>query len=229
MAISPSIRYRISAPAGKPGLRGGGNARVCMENLRLLEGYHADTWEPLRIRDAHDIPSTTSCAARRRAGRIEPAMRGRFRALVLVAAISLAGCGGANVTQSPTPPAGTVAPDSSPTTDAPASAITITRSGGIAGVNDVVEIAADGSTQVTRKTGIVSACTPTAEAISRLRAIDIAAIGTAMPKNPIVDGFTYEIVTAAGGASVGDGDGGPRGELLSAAAEVVVVPHDPVG
>lgn len=126
------------------------------------------------------------------------------------------------MTQSPTPPAGTVAPDSSPTTtDAPASAITITRSGGIAGVNDVVEIAADGSTQVSRKTGIVSACTPTAEAISRLRTIDLAAIGTAVPKNPIADGFTYEIVTAAGSASVGDGDGGPRGELLSAAAEVV--------
>ena len=173
----------------------------------------------------HHVDNRT---ARRRAGRIEPAMRADF----VRWSSSLPSRSQAvevPTTQSPTPPAGTVAPDSSPTTtDAPASAITITRSGGIAGVNDVVEIAADGSTQVTRKTGIVSACTPTAEAIARLRAIDIAAIGTAMPKNPIVDGFTYEIVTAAGSASVGD-DGGPRGELLSAAAEVVVVPHDPVG
>ena len=52
---------------------GAAGTRVCMENLRLLEALsRADTWEPLRIRDAHDIPRhVDDRTARGRAGRIE--------------------------------------------------------------------------------------------------------------------------------------------------------------
>ncbi len=126
------------------------------------------------------------------------------------------------MTEAPTPPGTTGPPDGSSTpSDAPASAITITRSGGIAGVHDVVEIAADGTAQVTQKTGVTGACTPTPEAVDRLRAIDFASIGTAPPKTPIADGFGYEIVAGSATASVGDGDTGAHGELLAAAAEVV--------
>lgn len=134
------------------------------------------------------------------------------RALVLVAAISLASCGGAAVSESP------AQPDAS---DAAASELTITRTGGIAGVHDVVQIEPDGSASVSQRTGVISACTPSQAAIDRVRAIDLATLGPAPSKTPIMDGFGYEIVGASGTAAVGDGDTGQHGELLAAAAEVV--------
>ena len=135
------------------------------------------------------------------------------RALVLIAAISLASCGGAAVTEGPTFPTSSDEPA--------ASELTITRTGGFAGVHDVVQIEPDGSASVSQKTGVISACTPTPEAVDRVRAIDLSALGTAPPKTPIMDGFGYEIVGASGTASVGDGDTGSHGDLLAAAAEVV--------
>ena len=150
-------------------------------------------------------------------------MPGRSRAIALVATVLLASCGGSAVTGGSIPPSGTTAPgDSAGPSDGPASAITITRSGGIAGVHDVVEIAPDGSAAVTRKTGQGAAtCTPTPEAIDRLREFDLATLGSPPSKVPIADGFNYEVVTGAGRASVGDGDEGVHGELLRVANEVV--------
>jgi hypothetical protein len=147
-------------------------------------------------------------------------MNGTLRAVVLFAAITLAGCGGSAVSESPTTPTRTDAPSGAATSDAP-SAITITRTGGIAGVRDVVQLAADGSVSVTQKGGASGSCTPAAEAVDRLRAIDLSALGSAPPKTPIADGFGYEIVAATGTASVGDGDTGAHGELLAAASAVV--------
>ena len=144
-------------------------------------------------------------------------MRGKTRALVLVAAMALASCGGAAVTESPSSPATTV-PDGS---GRPTSSITITRTGGIAGMHDEVVIAPDNAAHVTQKSGVTSACTPSVAAIDRVRAFDLSALGPPPSKTPIMDGFGYDIVTESGHVSVGDGDTGAHGELLSAAAEVV--------
>jgi hypothetical protein len=146
-------------------------------------------------------------------------MQVRRIAMVLVAAVAIAGCGGATVTESPSSP--TTAPSTAPSGEAPASTITVTRTGGIAGMHDEVVIAPDNSAQVTQKTGVMSACTPSVAAVERLRATDLSALGPPPSKTPIMDGFGYEIVTDSGRASVGDGDTGPHGELLAAAAEVV--------
>ena len=145
-------------------------------------------------------------------------MQGRTRAFVLVAAVALAGCGGAAVTESPSAPATASAPAAS---DASPSAITITRTGGIAGMHDEVVIAPDNSAHVTQKSGVMSACAPSVAAIQRIRATDLSALGPPPSKTPIMDGFGYEVVTDSGRASVGDGDTGPHGELLAAASEVV--------
>lgn len=105
---------------------------------------------------------------------------------------------------------------------APASEIVIVRTGGFAGVMDTVEVAADGTAQVTSRTGETSACTPDASALDRLRAIDLAAIGSTPPKNPMADGFNYSVSSAGVSASVGEGDNdGIRAEFLAAAAGVV--------
>jgi hypothetical protein len=96
----------------------------------------------------------------------------------------------------------------------------VTRSGGIAGFHDVVEIAADGTAQVTTRNGEMRVCAPSAAALDQLRAIDLAAVGTGPSK--IADGFTYEVRAAGVVASAGDGDNaGIRAAFVRAAAAVV--------
>ena len=98
----------------------------------------------------------------------------------------------------------------------------VTRTGGFAGVNDVVEIAADGTAQVTSKTGDTRTCTPSAAAVDRLRAIDLAAVGSATTKPPIADGFVYTVQSGSAAATAGEGDNeGIRAEFVLAAAAVV--------
>jgi len=105
---------------------------------------------------------------------------------------------------------------------APASQMVVVRTGGFAGVNDTVVIAADDSAQVTSKTGETSGCTPDPASLDRLRAIDLAAVGSGMTKTPIADGFAYSVTWAGGSASAAEGDNdGIRAEFLAAAAEVV--------
>lgn len=133
---------------------------------------------------------------------------------LLGAALALAGCGGAAMTDGPSPAASTG-------TGPPASGMTLTRTGGIAGFNDVLEIAADGTAQLTRRSGETSSCTPSPTALDALRAIDLVAVGSAPPKAPIADGFTYTVVSDAGTASAGDGEEGIRGAFVSAAAAVL--------
>lgn len=142
---------------------------------------------------------------------------------ILVAAITLAGCGG-SVGEGSARPSTAASPSGSdsPSDHAPASAMVITRTGGIAGFRDVVQIAADGTAQVTSKTGETRNCTPSPTALDRLRAIDLAAVGSAPSKSQIADGFTYSVSSATGSASAGDGDNeGPRAEFVAAAAAVV--------
>ena len=131
---------------------------------------------------------------------------------ILVAVISFASCGGSGVTESPAP---------SSTTSSPTGPLVITRTGGIAGVNDVVQIAADGTAQVTTKAGETHSCTPSPTALEQLRAIDLAAVGSGPPKPGVADGFTYSLRSAGGDASAGDGDEGLRAEFVAAAAAVI--------
>ena len=142
----------------------------------------------------------------------------------IVAAVSFAGCGGSTMSEGPglpsTPasPAGSAAPGD----DAPASELVVTRTGGFAGVSDTLEIAADGAAQLTGKTGQTSSCAPDPAALDRLRAIDLAAVGSGVSKSPIADGFTYSVTSASGSASAGDGDNeGIRAEFVAAASAVV--------
>lgn len=135
--------------------------------------------------------------------------------LIVAAALALAGCTGATMTGNPSPAI------TSPGSGAPDSALTLTRSGGIAGFHDVLEIATDGTAQLTRRSGETSTCTPSPTALDQLRAIDLAAVGSAPPKAPIADGFTYTVVSAAGTATAGDGEDGIRGAFVSAAAAVL--------
>jgi hypothetical protein len=138
--------------------------------------------------------------------------------LVLVTAIALASCGGSTMPNTPSPGTPSAVPGPS---NATATAITITRTGGIAGVNDVLEIAADGTGRMTRGGGQVISCSPMPAVLARLRAIDLGAVGTGMPKTPIADGFNYTVTSPLGTASAGDGDDGIRAELVSAAASVL--------
>jgi hypothetical protein len=136
---------------------------------------------------------------------------------LLVAVVSLASCGGFNVSEGPALPS---TPGGSKA--APASELVVVRTGGFAGVHDTVQIAADGTAQVTGETGETSGCTPDPSALARLRAIDLTAVGSAPPKHPIADGFTYSVMSADGSASAGDGDNeGIRAEFVAAAAGVV--------
>lgn len=159
--------------------------------------------------------------------RIRVAVKGMNRRSILmtgfivVAASTLAACAGSSATEGPSTfgsPAGGVVPSDG----APASAMVVTRTGGFAGVNDVVEIAADGTAQVTSKSGETRNCTPSPTAVERLRAIDLAAVGSAPPKVPIADGFNYTVSSAGGSASAGEGDNvGVRAEFVAAAGAVV--------
>ena len=98
----------------------------------------------------------------------------------------------------------------------------IVRTGGLAGVDDTVQIAPDGTAQVTSNAGETFDCTPDPTALARLRAIDLVAVGAAPPKNPIADGFNYAVTSARGSASAGDGDNaGIRAEFVAAAGGVV--------
>jgi hypothetical protein len=141
---------------------------------------------------------------------------------VFVAVAAIAGCGGGLGTQPPDSPGASGSSEGSLGTGDPPAPITVTRSGGIAGVNDVVEIAPDGSARVARRNGEVVACTPSADAIARLRAIDLRAMGSRPPKHTIADAFSYTVTTGGSSVSVEEGDlGAGPVDLLAAASEIV--------
>jgi hypothetical protein len=144
-----------------------------------------------------------------------PGMERTRVGLVVVAALALAGCGGADMTDGPSPT------NTASGSGAPVSPLTITRTGGIAGVNDVLEVAADGTAQLTRRSGQTSACTPSPTALDQLRAIDLALVGSGPPKAPIADGFSYTVVVGTVTASAGDGEEGIRGAFVTAASAVL--------
>ena len=138
--------------------------------------------------------------------------------VVLLVVVTLAGCGGSTVTEGPLAPS----PAATPTGSDTASEMVVARSGGIAGFNDTLNIAADGTAQVMSKTGETRACVPDPAALDRLRAIDLDAVGSSPPKQPIPDGFTYTVTSGGVTASAGDGDTeGIRADFVAAVAAVV--------
>jgi hypothetical protein len=136
---------------------------------------------------------------------------------LLAAAIACAGCGGSTVTEGP------ALPSSSPAaSDVAVSDLVITRTGGFAGVHETLHIAPDGTVQFTDGAGRTFGCTPDQAAVDRVRAIDLAAVGSGPSKNPIADGFNYVVTWAGRTASASDGENvGLRAELLAAAAAVL--------
>jgi hypothetical protein len=147
--------------------------------------------------------------------------------LVVVAAVSLAGCDGSTGSATTEGPAGSstsASPEGSDSpADAPASAMVVVRTGGIAGFRDLVQVAADGTARVTTKTGTTRDCTPSASVLDRLRAIDLAAVAaTKSTPPPMADGFNYSVRSAGGSAAAGEGDDDSRrAEFVDAAAAVV--------
>jgi hypothetical protein len=152
--------------------------------------------------------------------------QGAVAAFVMVAAMGLSACGGSTVVEAPAksstaPPSPTSS--ATPDEDAPRSATLVVRSGGIAGVRDMVRIAADGTARLTTKTGTTRACSPSAASLDRLAAIDLAALKT-IPSKPsqMADGFNYSVNAEGGSASASEGDDDSRrAEFVDAAAAVV--------
>lgn len=117
------------------------------------------------------------------------AMR-RLAAVVLLAALPLAGCGGS-------PGSPSTAPTSAPGSGA-AEPVALQRSGGIAGNRDAVTVQPDGSWRRTAKTGSPSTGTLTAD--QRARLTRMAADPTlrseatrTVPESECADGFDYQL------------------------------------
>jgi hypothetical protein len=150
-------------------------------------------------------------------------------ALLLVTATTLSACGGQSATtvsaDSPSSSASdsTGSSGSTGSTGSPDSALVVTRTGGIAGFMDVVQVAADGKGRITRKGGQGRGCTPSATALDRLRAVDLTAVAATTSKAPqLADGFTYSVSSGSARAMAGEGDDDSRrAELVDAAAAVV--------
>jgi hypothetical protein len=144
--------------------------------------------------------------------------------LIMIAVLTLAGCGGSTVgagsagSSKPPSPAGSDTP--SDHTGTPA--MVVVRTGGFAGVRDLMRVAADGTARITVKTGDTRDCTPSTASLDRLRAIDLAALNATPTKmSQMADGFNYSVKTGDGSAAAGEGDDGRRAEFVDAAAAVI--------
>ena len=123
-----------------------------------------------------------------RYGRAMPTNRRRAMAgFLLFATVSLAGCGGSTVVESCQVVDDAIGLGESTPDHEPASATVVVRTGGIAGVRDMVRIAADGTARLTSKTGTTRACTPSQASLDRLRG-DRPGGGEGDPVEVVADG-----------------------------------------
>ena len=98
----------------------------------------------------------------------------------------------------------------------------VARTGGFAGVRDLLRVAADGTARITVKTGQTRACTPSTASLARLRAIDLTALNATPTKmSQMADGFNYSVKTSDASAAGSEGDDGRRAEFVHAAAAVI--------
>jgi hypothetical protein len=175
--------------------------------------------EPRRVRARH----TGMSHSRYRRG-MPTARSGTLAGLLLVAAVTIAGCGGSTVAVGSGGHSSTATPTASGTSsdNAPTTAMVVVRTGGIAGVLDMVRIAADGTASITSKTAKSRACTPSGKDLDRLRAIDLSGLATTSPPPGMADGFNYSVKSGSTSATASEGDDDSRrAELVDAAAAVV--------
>jgi hypothetical protein len=141
--------------------------------------------------------------------------------MTLALVLGLAACGGES--------SGTTATSGSATAgngragqDNTASAMEVVRTGGIAGVRDVLRIKANGQGTLTDKNGKTSSCRPTDKALDRLRAVDLADVSAGPTAAPVIaDAFNYGVRVGDERASGSEGDDGRRADLVDAAAAVL--------
>jgi hypothetical protein len=143
---------------------------------------------------------------------------------MMVAVLTLAGCGGSTVNAGSAGSSTTPSPTGSHPSGDPArtQATVVVRTGGFVGVRDLMRVAADGTARITVKTGDTRNCTPSTTSLDRLRAIDLAALkATPTQMSQLADGFNYSVKTGHGSAAASEGDDGPRAEFVDAAAAVI--------
>jgi len=144
--------------------------------------------------------------------------------LMMVAVVTLAGCGGSTVEagsagSSTTPSLTGGHPSDDPTGT---QAMVVVRTGGFAGVRDLMRVAENGTARITVKSGDTRACTPSMARLDRLRAIDLAALNaTPTKRSQMADGFNYSVKMGDGSAAASEGDDGRRAEFVDAAAAVI--------
>lgn len=133
--------------------------------------------------------------------------------------LALAACGGESSTATrSTGSRGGTATSSGGT----AVAMEVVRTGGIAGVRDVLRIKANGLGTLTDKNGSTSSCRLTDQALDRLRAVDLSDVSAAPTDAPaMADGFNYAVRVGDERASGAEGDDGRRADLVDAAAAVL--------
>jgi hypothetical protein len=144
--------------------------------------------------------------------------------VIIAAVLTLAGCGGSTAGAGSAGSSTKPSPTGSHPSDDPAGteAMVVVRTGGFAGVRDLMRVAADGTARITVKTGDTRDCTPSASSLDRLRAIDLAALKAPPTKlSQMADGFNYSVTTGNGSAAGSEGDDGSRGEFVGAAAAVI--------
>jgi hypothetical protein len=144
--------------------------------------------------------------------------------VIIAAVLTLAGCGGSTAGAGSAGSSTTPSPTSShPSDDASGTqAMVVVRTGGFAGVRDLMRVAADGTARITVKTGDTRACTPSTASLDRLRAIDLAALNATPTKlSQMADGFNFSVKTGDGSAAASEGDDGRRAEFVDAAAAVI--------
>lgn len=132
-------------------------------------------------------------------------------------ALVLAACGGESA------PSGADPEPSSADDGSAGAVIRVVRTGGISGFHDTVEVRPDGTARLTRRNGGGRTCVPSAEALDRLRSIDLKAASHApSASRQIADGFVYTVTRAGVSTSVAEGEeDGTRAELVAAAGEVL--------
>jgi hypothetical protein len=151
-------------------------------------------------------------------------LRCALTGVTIAVVLMLAGCGGSTAGAGSAESSTTPSPTGSHPSEDPAGtqAMVVVRTGGFAGVRDLMRVAADGTARITVKTGNTHACTPSAASLERLRAIDLAGLkGTPTKVSKMVDGFNYSVKTVDGSAAASEGDDGRRAEFVDAAAAVI--------
>ena len=144
--------------------------------------------------------------------------------VIIAAVLMLAGCGGSTAGAGSAGSSTKPSPTGSHSSDDPAGtqAMVVVRTGGFAGVRDLMRIAADGTARITVRTGDTRDCTPSTASLDRLRAIDLAAINAIPTKlSQMADGFNYSVKTGDASAAASQGDDGRRAEFVDAAAAVI--------